>query len=118
MPLLCLSYILINVFDDLSLSYLQRHIVRNHQMSRLRTPEMIHFPFVLILFLNKHWVLNVKPECKTDHVSVCAVSIDTQRPQCDEKKKKSTSRYAEGNNCNFSFLRACISLVVIKCSTH
>lgn len=49
MPLLCLSYILINVFDDLSLSYLQRHIVRNHQMSHLRTPEMIHFPFVLIL---------------------------------------------------------------------
>lgn len=87
MPLLCLSYILINVFDDLSLSYLQRHIVRNHQMSHLRTPEMIHFPFVLILFLNKHWVLNVKPECKTDHVSVCAVSIDTQRPQCGKKKK-------------------------------
>lgn len=56
-------------------------------MSHLRTPEMIHFPFVLILFLNKHWVLNVKPECKTDHVSVCAVSIDTQRPQCGKKKK-------------------------------
>lgn len=56
-------------------------------MSHLRTPEMIHFPFVLILFLNKHWVLNVKPECKTDHVSVCAVSIDTERPQCDDKKK-------------------------------
>lgn len=105
--LLWLSYLFLLMFLTIYLSYLQRHLIRNHQMSHLHTPELIDVPFVLTLFINSHccwmWSQNVR-----QIMYLCLLYLRIHRDHSVIKKK-----YFIGCDKIFHSLLLLIGLILV-----